>query len=112
MSTKKELLEYGIKMINRGDSFAAVHDYLKRNCGDEELVKEVFTILNTLKFEGKIGAVKTEKRNTLTFGKILGIVCLIAGIVLLKVLWSKGFVSTIPFVFIGVGILGISGAMK
>jgi len=112
MSTKEELLKCGIKMINRGDSFYAVQDYLKRNCGDEEMVKEVFTILNAMKMEGKIGAVKTEKRNALTFGKILGIICLVSGLVLMTVLWNKGFVSTIPFFLIGVGILGISGAMK
>jgi len=112
MKSKKDLLEYVIKMRQRGDSWSAVLGYLKRNCDNEELVKEVFREVDKLDRENNWSSRKNEKNKIPLRSVIFGLFFLLTGFALFGFLWGKGWISIVPIFMIGIGILGITGAIK
>ena len=112
MNTKEELQNYAIKMINRGDTYSSIHNYLKRNCDNEVWIKEIISEIDKLEKEGKVGVKKATKTNSFGLGKIFGIIFMAAGLFLVSFTWGKGVISTVPFIVIGVGILAFTGAIK
>jgi len=113
MKTKEELLEYSVKMLNRGDSFAAIHSYLKRNCDDEQTIKEIFIAVDEIGREQRNQEdTKIDFKDFFTYGRIIGLVVVGLGVFLMVTLWDKGFIATLPFVLIGIGVLGVFGKIK
>jgi hypothetical protein len=112
MKTKEELLAYAIKMKKRGDTFVDIRNYLNRNCDKEDLINGIIKTVDKLENENQIKIADDRKSDKSVLNLIIGGILILGGIVMVFFLWGQGFVSTIPFILIGIGILALTGAIK
>ena len=62
MKSKSELLAYSIKIIERGDGYRSLINFLNNNGEDEKLIEEIVSDVGALEKEGKIKVVgKADK---------------------------------------------------
>ncbi len=113
VKTKEELLQYALKMRERGDTYRSVINYLNRNTDDEGLKKEIIQEVDRLEKEnpGK-NQLKPGSDSPSKFSIIMGVLFLGFGAILIPFLWNKGFISTIPFILIGIGVTALVGLIK
>ena len=109
--SKDQLLAYSVKIINRGDRFTSVMNYLDRNCDDENLKQEILKTIDEMQSKGEIGP-KAMNEPKIGLSQAMGLLFLVGGIAMTIFLWDSGFVSTVFVILIGIGALGLSGAMK
>ncbi len=104
--SKNELQAYGLKMLQRGDTFRAVSDFVNKNCDDPQVVADVLIFLtkrknlpdtNHLQKPNKISAINI----------ILGMCLLVGGIIMLILFWNRGYIIVLPFALIGAGMLAM-----
>lgn len=112
MNSKEDLLKYAIEMRMRGDTFRSMLGYLEGNCDDRDVINEIITTVDELEKQGKFVPEESKKEGLPKRNLILGSLFVGGGTVLLVFLWGEGRVSFIPFFIIGVGFLGLTGAIK
>ena len=110
--TKEELLDYAIKMRVRGDTYRSLLNYLQTNYSDKSIVSEIIAHVDQLEKAKSILPDSQNKTNISGMNIFLGCLCLFSGIVLIFFLWEKGWISTIPFFLMGIGVYALSGGMK
>ena len=103
--TKEELLQYAAKMRQRGDTYFEIKKYLERNASDEQTINDVIAIINELE---KVAKPVQKKKNVPILNIVLGSCFLISGFILLFVLWGQGFVATLPFIMIIIGVTALT----
>ena len=103
--TKEELLQYAAKMRQRGDTYVEIIRYLERNTSDEQTIKDVINVISELE---KLVKPVEKKKNRPILNIILGFGFLIFGFFLIFVLWGRGFVATLPFVMIIIGVTALT----
>ncbi|MCB0477427.1 MAG: hypothetical protein KDC84_04655 [Crocinitomicaceae bacterium] len=111
MNSKKELKEYAIRMFDRGDSYRTIFTYLHNNCESEE---EVQSIISSVREHEKKQKTKKENLSEKWFNLniIIPILLIVFGGIMVNMLWGKGFVSTLPFVVILIGIFTLDKGLK
>lgn len=112
MKTKEELLEYAIKMRSRDDSYRSMINYLNNNCDDEEVVREIVRTVDQMEKEKKIKTEAIKLKEPLNLNLIMGGLLIVIGIGLIRILWDKGYISTLPFILIGIGLVSIAKARR
>lgn len=106
MKSKDELLAYSKQIIERGDGYRAVLNYLKTNCDDEDMIKEIISEVQAS--ESKEPEAPQTKKKLSFYKLIFGGAFVLSGIFLLTILWSRGYIATLPFLLIGSGIYAIA----
>ncbi len=112
MKTKEENLAYAIKMVQRGDTYVSIHNYLKNNCESKEEISTIVKIIDKLEKEEKIKPAVEKVSSGPNYNIIMGGVFLTCGIFSFFFLWNKGWISTVPFILCGIGIAGLRGVIK
>jgi uncharacterized membrane protein len=107
--SKQELLQYAIKMRQRGDTYYYIKQYLERNASDPQTVNDVIALLSELEKVAKPLQKKTSRRVP-TLNIVLGIGFVVGGIVLFFMLWEKGFVAVLPFLLVIIGITALASS--
>ena len=107
--SKEQLLEYAIKMRERGDRYTSIINYLNRSTDDEALKTSIIKELDELERSQNLNLPAEPKLTYFTINRIVGLIIMIAGGILMSYLWDLGFISTIPFIIIGVGFLVFTG---
>ena len=103
--TTEELLQYAAKMRQRGDTYFEIKRYLERNASDEQTINDVVAIISELE---KVAKPVQKKKNIPILNIVLGSCFLISGFILLFVLWGQGFVATLPFIMIIIGVTALT----
>jgi len=110
--TKKELLEYAIKMRQRGDTYRTIMQYLERNCDEKDVIKEIISSLDLLEKQQHIKVNQSTTQNNLFISKFIGALFIILGIFLIIFLWKQGFIAWLPLGLVIIGLFGITGKIK
>ena len=110
--TKEEIQEYAIIMRGRGESYRTILNYIKSKTSDEDTITDIISHLDQLEKSNNLKISKEYPGNLSITNTLLGSLFLISGIVLIFFLWGKGFISTIPFMLIGIGMLALTGGIK
>ncbi|MDR3226843.1 MAG: hypothetical protein LBT56_04135 [Prevotellaceae bacterium] len=105
--TKEELLEYAIKMFQRGETYRAILSYIKSNTSDEEVIKQIITNIDSLEKENKIKRTTVKESNSF-FNIFMGFFLIVLGITLIYFLWGEGFIAVFPFLLIIAGLFAIN----
>ena len=103
----EEILEYSKKIIERGDGWKALNNYLDLKCNNlvwrEEIVEKVKKFESTLDVKGHM---RQMPKNT-KYDYVLGYGGIVIGVLLVLYclfFFKNGIIfSTIPFAFIGLG---------
>ncbi len=110
--TKEEMLNYAVNMRLRGDNYRAILNYLERHTSDQNLINEIINSVDLLEKNNEIKPL-IEKKNKLSFiNVVLSSVLILLGLYLVFSLWGEGYIATLPFLIIGLGIWTLSGKMK
>lgn len=107
LKSKEELIAYAVKMRQRGDRYRSILAYLENNCNDTELVKEIIGIVDELETKKAIEVDHTQGVREKNSYNLFGYAFIAGGILLMVFLWNKGWIASLPFVMIGMGIYGI-----
>ncbi len=110
--SRTELLEYGKKILSRGDGYYAVTRYLERNEMSESDSKYILDQLRILEKQGGIKPANEPLKKPLDFSIVLGALFLVGGVAMLFLLWDNGIIAVLPFALIGVGILGLTKTFR
>ena len=102
--TKEEMMEYAIKMRVRGDDYRSILNYLQLYSSDKNLIDEIISEIDQLEKNKIITSTLENTTEPQTVNLLLGSLFSLSGIVLIFFLWGKGFISTIPFLIIGMGV--------
>ena len=112
MKTTDELTAYGKKILERGDDYRAVMNYLKRNSEDEDQIRLVIKRLNDMEKAGLIKQPEDPSDKVSVLDKIVGLIFITGGFLLVALLWQRGFIATLPLVLVAAGIAAITGKLK
>jgi hypothetical protein len=105
-----ELLEYGRKMLERGDSWRSVRSYLTRKTSNETEVNDIIKTLSIMERDGHITAPKNNwKSKTNKWNLILGFLLMGASVFLFSFLWYSGWLVGLPILLFGAGLVVING---
>lgn len=99
-----------IWMRDHGETIRSISSFLEANCNDPEIIKSVIELLDAYDREKNSQTVRWIK--LLTLSNVLGLLFLSSGLFLVFYLWGMGWVSTVPFILIGIGFLALTGAIK
>lgn len=105
--TKDELILYAVKMRQRGDRYRSILSYLEKNCENPEQVQEIIAIVDQMETKKILEVDHTQGVKENNTYNIFGYAFIAGGILLMIFLWNKGWVASVPFVMIGMGIYGI-----
>ncbi|MCD4791644.1 MAG: hypothetical protein K8R54_00295 [Bacteroidales bacterium] len=107
--SKDEMLKYAVQMRERGDTYRDMLAYIKRYTNDEAIIKEIISEVDSLEKRKRINTPERGSNSGSMISIIFGSIFLVSGVILIFFLWGKGFVSTIPFILIAIGIAAFSG---
>ncbi len=107
-----DTFNYCKAILERGDSWRAVHNYLVGQEVSVEDREKIIDALRKLEDGGHLQKITGESSRRFDFQKILGFVVMVFGIVMVVMLWDRGWVSTIPFFVIGYGAWAMTGGSK
>lgn len=102
--TKEELMEYAVKMRVRGDTYRSILNYLQMNSSDENLINEIISRIDQLEKKKIISTTPENTTEQPTLNLFIGSFLSFLGIGLIFFLWGKGYLSTVPFLIIGLGV--------
>lgn len=110
--TKEELMEYAVKMRVRGDTYRSILNYLQMNSSDENLINEIISRIDQLEKKKIISITPENTTEQPTLNLFIGSFLSFLGIGLIFFLWGKGYLSTVPFLIIGLGAWVLTGGSK
>ncbi|MEQ8478162.1 hypothetical protein [Fulvivirga sp.] len=110
MKSKEALLKDVIWMRDHGETIRSISSFLEANCDDPEIIKSVIILLEAYDREKEGQGLSWVKM--LTLSNILGVIFLCSGLFMVFYLWGMGWVSTVPFILIGIGVLALTGSIK
>jgi hypothetical protein len=105
--TIEELKKVSLRKIERGDTYASVFNYLKRNTEDNGLIEEIITQLKMKEDQGLIQYDEQETSEGFGINQIMGYILIFGGTALTVFLWNRGWVAFLTPILIIVGFYGI-----
>ncbi len=110
MATEAELLAYGRKMLERGDSWRSVRSYLTKKLSDDSQINEIIQTLSELERNGHIVVVQdVSKSRKKTWNIIIGLSLMGLGVFLFSFLWYSGWIATLPLIIFVAGLVVLNG---
>lgn len=99
-----------ISILERGDNFIAVHNYLNYQKVSAEDQKKIIAAVQEIQANGHIEIKEPrELRPNHEEDRILGVALILLGLFLIYFLWGKGFVATLPILLVVIGIMALKG---
>ncbi len=99
-------------MRSRGDTYRSMLGYLQSQTNDKEMISRIISEVDKLEKQKTINPEKPDLSKFSTTNVMMGLILLCGGIILLFFLWGKGWVSTVPFILIGIGLAALTGIIK
>ena len=107
--TDKELVDYGIKMLKRGDGYRSILTFLRRYRFEE---REIDKIIERIKIQENNLKIEKPKSIKNPLNLILALIFIIGGIFLTILLSNKGYFSLISIGISGIGLMALAKADK
>lgn len=110
VDSKADLLAYGQKMLERGDSWRSVRSYLSQKLSDDSQINEIIKTLSELERNGHIVVVQdASKARQKTWSIIIGLFLMGLGVFLFSFLWYSGWIAILPLLIFVAGIVVLYG---
>ena len=106
----EELKAQALRHRQSGDSYMSIGKYLESAKASPDQIKEIISQIDYLEKNEIIKPGDFKKKTSFGSG-FIGSALIALGLILGYSLWGMGWISTIPLILIGIGLLGLSGAM-
>lgn len=107
-SEKNEIIEYAVKMRERGETYRSIHNYLNQREVDDDLRRLAIAAVSEMEKANGIERPRySSKRKITNVEKICGALIMVVSALSIVYLWGKGWVLGASFagIFIGLGVM-------
>ena len=108
----QELLDYAIKMRERGDTYRRIDSHVNSNVVDEAEASRILKKVVEMEENGTLIVEDPNASTGVNTEVIIGGVIAGLGVALFFALKGRGFISTLPIVLTGIGAVAIGRAVN